>query len=349
MWVHWRLGHGWGIWNNGEPLVGIVRVIRAAAASMVAAVFLYLADNTLIYWCGWPGTHAFLAHLNLLPSHPSFTPLNAPQFALGLGQFIVNSAVIAGLCLRVIRIPRALTADAEHYACLAAFIVRAAFWAIFLVGLVDMLISLLRVEDFLPHVVGDTVAAALGRPAVRGTYVHAPLILLAIGLATRTRTLGFIWLALLIVVAEFTIVLTRFVFSYEQAFMGDLVRFWYAGLFLFASAYTLLTDGHVRVDVLYAHFSARSQALTNILGSLLLGLPLCWTILVRGLASKSSLINSPLLSFEISQSGFGMYTKYLMAAYLLVFAVSMAIQFVSSMLSNIATYRAAAAPPMSQT
>lgn len=36
--------------------------------------------------------------------------------------------------------------------------------------------------------------------------------------------------------------------------MADLVRFWYAALFLFASAYTLLEEGHVRVDVFYAGF-----------------------------------------------------------------------------------------------
>jgi len=38
------------------------------------------------------------------------------------------------------------------------------------------------------------------------------------------------------------IVISRFIFSYEQAFMADLVRFWYGALFLFASAYTLLED-----------------------------------------------------------------------------------------------------------
>ena len=142
----------------------------------------------------------------------------------------------------------------------------------------------------------------------------------------------------MIVGAEFLIVITRFVFSYEQAFMGDLVRFWYAALFLFASAYTLLHDGHVRVDVLYAGFSERGKAVTNSLGAVLLGLPICWTILILGTSSKGSVINSPLLSFEISQSGFGMYTKYLMAAYLLIFAVSMAIQFTSFFLGNMAKF-----------
>ena len=31
--------------------------------------------------------------------------------------------------------------------------------------------------------------------------------------------------------------------------MSDLVRFWYGSLFLFGSYYTLIKDGHVRVDV----------------------------------------------------------------------------------------------------
>ena len=33
---------------------------------------------------------------------------------------------------------------------------------------------------------------------------------------------------------------------------------------------------------------------------------------------QSNLINAPLLSFEVSQSGYGMYVKYLMAGFLLV-------------------------------
>ena len=65
--------------------------------------------------------------------------------------------------------------------------------------------------------------------------------------------IDFIWLALLIVLGELLIVITRFIFSCEQAFMGDLVGFWYAGLFLF-SVLTLVHEGHVRVDVLYANF-----------------------------------------------------------------------------------------------
>ena len=84
-------------------------------------------------------------------------------------------------------------------------------------------------------------------------------------------------------ISEFFIVLSRFIFEYEQAFQGDLVRFWYSALYLFASAYALMHEGHVRVDVLYTGFSERKKAWTNSMGSLLLGIPLCLIVLFLGM------------------------------------------------------------------
>ena len=175
--------------------------------------------------------------------------------------------------------------------------------------------------------------------ASRGPYVHIPLIGLGIIIAFFRRTIDFIWLALLVVVAELAIVITRFIFSYEQAFMGDLVRFWYAALFLFASAYTLYTDAHVRVDVFYAGFTRRMRGGVNAVGAVLLGIIFCWTILTMGMWSKSSVLITPLLGFEVSQSGFGMYIKYLMASFLSIFAITMMVQFASSLLESVADYR----------
>ena len=67
---------------------------------------------------------------------------------------------------------------------------------------------------------------------------------------------------------------------------------------------------------------------------MLFGIPGCWIILTRGLWTKTSSINAPLLSFEVTQSGFGMYVKYLMAGFLLVYALSMLIQFCGYFLGN---------------
>ena len=305
----------------------------------IIAVILFLVDNILIYVLEWPGISAFLTHLGILTPTKTTKAIGDSAVVQGWIQIAgYLAAIIAGLAWVQRTNNRSLSDDADLYSGLAAFVVRAAFWAVFLVGIADMLLSFVRVEGFLHALVGEHLTTQLGRSIYRGTWVHYPLIGVAIVIALFTRSLAFIWLALMIVAAEFLIVITRFVFSYEQAFMGDLVRFWYAALFLFASAYTLLNDGHVRVDVLYAGFTKQGKAVTNSIGSLLLGLPLCWTILILGTSSKGSIIVSPMLSFEISQSGYGMYTKYLMAGYLMIFAFSMAIQFVSFFLSNMALF-----------
>jgi hypothetical protein len=57
------------------------------------------------------------------------------------------------------------------------------------------------------------------------------------------------------------------------------------------------------------------------------------------MGNKASIINSPLFNFEVTQSGFGLYVKYLMAAFLGVFAVSMMIQFVSYLFGAVADIR----------
>jgi TRAP-type mannitol/chloroaromatic compound transport system permease small subunit len=315
-------------------------LFRTLACSMVAITLLFLFNNYLNFWQGWPGLAPFLAHQGWLGLEPLQSPLEGVQITQGWIQLASYlGGVLASLGYVLAARHRPLRADADLYSALAAYIVRAAFWSVLLIGLVDMVISLLRVEGFLGSIVGEQLTKELGRPQFRGTYVHYPLMALSFLIALFVRGLGFIWLAVLVVFAEFQIVISRFVFSYEQAFMGDLVRFWYAALFLFASAYALVEEGHVRVDVFYANFSRRAKAWSNIVGSVFLGLPLCWIILTQGMWAKGSSINSPLISFEISQSGFGMYVKYLMAGFLVVFAVSMIIQFSSYFLSSIADLR----------
>ena len=58
--------------------------------------------------------------------------------------------------------------------------------------------------------------------------------------------------------------------------------------------------------------------------------------MTTGMWTKGSSLNSPLLSFEVYQQGYGMYVKYLMVGFLLIFALSMLIQFVSYFLHNAA-------------
>ena len=316
----------------------VVPVVRAFALGVVSIALCFVLNAVLVFWLGWPGVGPTLGSLGVagfkapLPTHSVFTLI------LGVGQISSYALCIVGsIAFAVLSPHRTLERDSAMLSAWVGFIIRWAFWAVLLVGAVDAVISFLRVEGLLVGLVGENLDGELGRPNFRGHFVHYPLIALAGLIAARSKSLGFPWLAMLIVIAEVLIVIARFVFSYEQAFMSDLVRFWYAGLFLFASPYTLVTNGHVRVDVLYAGFSAKAKAWTNAFGSLFLGLPLCWIIIALGMWGPRNVITSPLLNFEVTQSGYGMYVKYLLAGYLLVFALAMLIQFAATITASTAT------------
>jgi len=310
-------------------------ITRVFGYLMISAMFLYLINNYLVYWQEMPGSYNLFLHYGVFGLNGG--TLDAAQVTQGRLQVAVYLLVLIASIVYVFRTrERSLQQDSVRFAKLSAYVIRFAFWSVTLIGSIDMLISFMRVEDLLEPVVGEWLTGQLGRPIFRGTYVHYPLLVISLFLAVWLRHISFAWLALFCVLAEFMIVITRFVFSYEQAYMGDVVRFWYAALFLFASAHTLVEEGHVRVDVLYTGFRRRKKALFDSIGCVFLGIPICWVILMHGMGGKGNSINSPLLSFEVSQSGYGMYVKYLMAGFLIIFSVSMLIQFTSYLLYNIA-------------
>ena len=216
------------------------------------------------------------------------------------------------------------------------YFIRSCFWAVFLIGSIDVIIAFLRVEEISDMIFNDNLVRALKKPSFVCTFIHIPLVFISLIIGYFSKTLGFTWLALMIVCAELIIVITRFVFSYEQSFMGDLVRYWYAALFLFASAYTLFEDGHVRVDVFYSSLEEKTKSYINAFGSILLGISTCFAIIFVGFNGKQSIINSPILNFEITQTGsVGMFVKYQLAAFLGIFAISMIVQFVSYYFSSL--------------
>ena len=302
--------------------------VRIFGWAVLALLLVFLINNYLNFWLDWPG---------------AISPLTGGEGSAAVLGWLQLAAYPIGIAVAVAWVRSSaettLRQDSDRIGKINTFVIRAAFFGVLYVGIADAAISFLRVEGLLPALVGEAMTTDLGRSAFRGPYIHMPLVVLGIITASFTRTLGFTWLALLVVAAELLIVITRFIFSYEQAFMGDLVRFWYAALFLFASAYTLIEEGHVRVDVLYSGFDARTRGWVNALGSLLLGLSLCWVIMFMGMTGKSDVINSPLLAWETTQTGFGMYVKYLMAGFLAIFAISMMIQFVSYMMDAVADLR----------
>ncbi|HEY5644375.1 MAG TPA: hypothetical protein VIS76_00405, partial [Pseudomonadales bacterium] len=159
---------------------------RFLAWCVVAALFAFLSNVYLSFWQGWPGAGAVF---------------ESGAGALAWVQMLIYAAAIAGPAFYVARTRnRSLRQDNEAMTAIASYIVKVAFWIVLLVGVVDAIVSFLRVEGLLPALFGDELATELGRNHFRAPYVHGPLILASLVLAATTRTLGFTWLALLVVV-----------------------------------------------------------------------------------------------------------------------------------------------------
>ena len=307
--------------------------IRIFSWSIIFLTFAFLINNILNFWHDYPGVDRFFGNYNIFFDQKN--ELSTKEFYKSWIQFLIYViAILISFIYVKLYSQVEIEKDSEYLSNFSAYIIRSCFWGVLIVGIADMILSFLRVEDLLIPLFGDSLGMNLGKAVFRGTYIHFPLIIIAFIIGYFTKTLGFFWLAFLVVIAEFQIVVARFIFSYEQTFMGDLVRFWYGSLFLFASSYALLKEGHVRVDILYTNFSKRGKAWSNLLGSLLLGIPICATILLRGMWCKQCILNAPIQSFEQSMSGYGMQVKYLMAGFLAIYALTMLIQFTSFFMSN---------------
>jgi len=317
--------------KNNLPIL-----IRIFSFSILAITFVFLINNVLTIWFDWPGIKQLFSQYGLFGFKKLSKPLEESVLTFAFIQLFFYFISVLFVIFYVFKsINQTLESDAEILSKFTAYIIRSSFWAVLIVGAADLLVSFMVVEKLVEPILGEFLKVKLVIPTFRITFVHFPLILISFVIGYFTRTVGFIWLAVLVVGSEFTIVLSRFIFEYEQAFQGDLVRFWYSALYLFASSYALMHEGHVRVDVLYTGFSERKKAWTNSIGSLVLGIPLCLIVIFLGMVNKASIINGPVLSFEITQQGSnGLYLLYLMAIYLAVFAVTMLTQFTSYFMSS---------------
>ena len=71
------------------------------------------------------------------------------------------------------------------------------------------------------------------------------------------------WLALVIVLLQFALVVARYLFGLGSIWMTEAVIYAHASLFLLVCAWTLRAGGHVRVDIFYADASSRTKAIVD--------------------------------------------------------------------------------------
>jgi len=136
------------------------------------------------------------------------------------------------------------------------------------------------------------------------------------------------WCLAFMVLAEFALVLMRYVLGVGSIWLQESVIYAHAALFMLAAAWTLAADGHVRVDIFYADAAPRTKARVDLLGALLLLLPFAVTVLVLSwrYTGRSWMI------LEGSRETSGMPAVFLLKSLIPLFAALLALQGIAQAL-----------------
>ena len=86
---------------------------------------------------------------------------------------------------------------------------------------------------------------------------------------------GVSWVTLALVLVIFVDVVMRYLFNTSFVFTQELEWHLFAFIFLIGAGYTLLHDGHVRVDIIYQRLGWKGQAWINLLGVIFFLIPGC--------------------------------------------------------------------------
>lgn len=133
------------------------------------------------------------------------------------------------------------------------------------------------------------------------------------------------WLALIMVLVQFIVVVMRYVFGIGSIFMQESVVYMHGILFMAGAGYTLLHGGHVRVDIFYREAKPTTKAVIDLLGVILLLAPVCILIMVY---STTYVLNSWAV-LEHSKETSGIPAVFLLKTMIPVFCVLVLAQGIS--------------------
>ncbi len=138
------------------------------------------------------------------------------------------------------------------------------------------------------------------------------------------------WLALLMALLTGAIVVMRYGFNAGSIASQELVTYFHATLFTVGAAFALKRGAHVRVDIFYRHYSARTQAWVNALGGVVFLLPLClFTVVISW-----QFVSEAWSIREASAEAGGMPAVFLLKTLIPLFAVNLLLQGLAETIRN---------------
>ncbi len=130
------------------------------------------------------------------------------------------------------------------------------------------------------------------------------------------------WFALAMVLIQFLVVLLRYVFGVGSLFLQESIVYLHGTMFMLGSAYTLLRNGHVRVDVFYREADPMWKAKVDFAGHVLFLIPVCTLIFIY----SWPYVVSSWSSLEGSRETSGIPAVFLLKTVVLVFCGLMILQ-----------------------
>lgn len=130
------------------------------------------------------------------------------------------------------------------------------------------------------------------------------------------------WALVVMVLVQFAIVVARHVFATGSSAAQEAVWYLNGILFMVGGGYTLLHDGHVRLDLFYRDAAPRTQALVDLAGAIVLLIPFCAAV---ALLSWPYVVQSWAVLESSTEAG-GLPAVFLLKTVLLVFAALLGLQ-----------------------
>ncbi|MDE0951079.1 MAG: TRAP transporter small permease subunit [Halioglobus sp.] len=138
------------------------------------------------------------------------------------------------------------------------------------------------------------------------------------------------WLALGMALMTTLVVVLRYGFNIGSIAAQESVTYMHGSLFLLGAAYALKSGAHVRVDIFYRGFSARTKAWVNSVGGIVFLLPLCVFILM----SSWDYAGESWSMLETSAEPGGIPAVFLLKSLVPLIAITLALQGIAEILRN---------------
>lgn len=145
------------------------------------------------------------------------------------------------------------------------------------------------------------------------------------------------WLTLLMVIVTFIVVVLRYVFDIGWIALQESITYMHAMVFLVGASWAMQQEAHVRVDIFYSRFSSKTKAWVDLLGSLLMLLPVMAFVAWISWEYVSESWNV----LEGSREAGGLPGVFLLKSLILVLAIMLILQALVQIVRCVQTIRSA--------